>query len=230
VKYFADAVKTGKGYRSAVQELATCYQKLGMNKELQKLIEEHAAALEMSASLLSFHIGMLISRGNFDQAEAATQRLAAMPDDDGRSTVRRAQLLMMKQDFRQAEKLLSALLARGVGAPVEARRFRAIAAARAGNFELARSDIEFVQSRTGRGETAQRLLVHYELARRNFKKAEELLTALGTKSVHDDALRARILEEWSTDAGTPLTERERYRQEAVVLWARARDASAFDVE
>ena len=230
VPFLKAAVDLRKYDRSAVQELATCYQKLGMWKELAELVHDHKDVVERSASLLDFRIGTLLAGGRISDAEAAIQRLQNLPQDEGRSAIRKAQIMMQRDDdFLGAEVLLTTLVERKVGNPVNVRRWRAMAAAQAKHFELARQDINFINARSGRRAIADRLEAYFALAKGDYDGAEAALSRLG-KSAQDDLLRARILEARAADAKTPLSDRERLRTEASVLRVRNKSGTEFDFD
>lgn len=201
--FLKDALAIRKYDRVIVQEIATCYQKLGMQSELLELVREHNDVVERSASLLDFKIGTLVASGQIRDAEAAIRRLRSLGEDEGRATIRQAQILIQRdRNFEQAEKLLTNLLASKVGQVVTVRRWRAMAAAGAGHLELARQDIEFIRGRSGRQAIAQRLEVYYALANSEYERAENILAAL-PQSASNNLLKARILEARIADVRTP---------------------------
>lgn len=228
VGFLRMAVATKKYTRSAVQELSVCYQKLGMHRELAELVQAHDDVVERSASLLDFKIGTLIASGQIRVAEEAIRRLQFLPQDDGRSVMRRAQIMMQRDgNFRDAERSLTWLVDNKIGRPVTVRRFRAMAALRAGHFDLARQDIQFIRARPSNRSTAQRLEVYFALAKSDYDAAEQAYAQLPHS---DDVLRARILEARASDVHTPLSEREALRAQAAVLRAKNKLLTEFDFD
>jgi hypothetical protein len=230
VPYLKDAVDMRRWDRASVQELAVCYQKLGMPDAISRLVEEHDRVVYSSASLLDFKIGALIAAGKMREAETAIEKLKLLPEDEGRAAVRQAQILIQRDhDPKAAIDILSGLVDKRIGNAVTVRRFRAIAAANAGNFQLARRDIDFIRGRPGRQETAQRLEVYYGLANHDYAQARKLLEGL-RDSEHDGLLMARILEAEAADPNTPLANRKRLRDSALEIRARNQNRSEFEFD
>lgn len=230
IPFLKEAVASSRSGRASVQELAVCYQKLGMPDALSKLVKEHERVVESSASLLDFKIGALIASGQMRDAEAALRRLRLLPDDEGRSATRQAQIRLQRDhDPTGAIVILTDLVNRRVGNAVTIRRWRAIAAANAGDLRLARTDIDFIRARPGRQETAQRLEVYYALAQHDYTSAKGILEGL-RNTPSDDLLRARVLEAESADSSTSLPDRQRLREQALGLRARNQSRSEFDFD
>jgi hypothetical protein len=230
IPYLRDAMVTRRLSRSAVQELALCFQKLGMRTELAHLVREHEHLVAKSASLLDFKIGLLLSEKRDQEAEKEIVRLRSLPDDEGRSTMRQAQLLFQRDNNpEEAEVLLSNLIQHDVGDPVRARRWRAMTAAAAKHPELARRDIEFIRARQGRQGLADRLDIYFALAQHDYVAAEKAAEKLG-HSASDELLRARLLEARAGDNQTPLADREVLRVRAAELRIGNRHFSEFDFD
>lgn len=226
---FKTALQDKKYRRSTVQELANCYQKLDMRRELGELVSTHSDMVEKSAALFDFKVATLLAENRIPEAEGAIRRLRAMPDDNGRSVCNQARLLMQRdRSYEEAENILTDIIDKRIGDPVAARRWRAIAAANAGHFSVARQDIEFIRTRTGRQQIAERLDVYFFTTQRDYDRADLLLSQL-RDSAHDGRLRARILEARASDVRTPLAERERLRVQAAELRARNQLMSEYDV-
>jgi tetratricopeptide (TPR) repeat protein len=227
IPHLKEAARLRKYDHSAIQELANCYQKLGMVKELAVLVNEHKDMVERSASLLDFRVNLLIGSGKLLEAESAIERLARMPEDQGRSTRSTARILIQKNDFAGAKRILTHLLNNAIGNAVAARRWRAIAAARDGDFELARQDINFIKALPGRELLVDRLEFHFALAKRDEKSAESILGRIGNRD-SGDSLQIRILEYRANDITRPLHEREGAKHEAAVL--RAKNKGELDAD
>lgn len=219
IPFLKDAIKTKKFLKSAVQELATCFKKLGERRELAGLVYEYRDVVDNSASLLDFRIGTLIAGQRIDEARAGIRKLRTLPDDQGRATTREAQILIQERKYQDAEDLLSGLVNSRTGNAVSVRRWRAIAAANAGHLDLARNDVEFIRRRPGRQETASRLDIYIAIAEGKLDRAEELFGKL-EHSARDDLLEMRILEARANDITLPLTKREEFRDKAVVMRAK----------
>jgi tetratricopeptide (TPR) repeat protein len=227
--FLEQARQSKKMDRSALQETATCYQRLGKWRELRELIDHNKNLVNDSVSMLDFYIGVLISYKRFQEAESAIRRLRAFPDEDGRSTIREARLMMQRdRKFAQAKELLSSLVAKGVGNLSEVRRWRAMAAAYSGDFVLSRQDIEFLRSRQGRERTAQLLDVHLALASKDHELAQQLFDKIQMKFTQDEHLRMRILDVRASDPRINLAERNRLKAEIGSL--RAHFDNTGDIE
>ncbi len=227
--FFKSALAGKKYRRSTVQELANCYQRLDMRRELAELVSDHGDMVEQSAALFDFRVEALIIEDRMGEAEAAIRKLRAMPDDNGRSTCRQAQILMQRDhNYNEAEQILSRLIDKKIGDPVTARRWRAIAAANANHFALARQDIEFIRGRAGRQQVAERLDVYFALTQKDYDLADRRFSEL-RDSAHDGRLKARILEARAADPRTPLAEKERLRTQVAELRARNQFVSEYDV-
>jgi len=228
VPHLRRAMSIRKNDRSTVQELATCYQKLGMRAELAKLVEQHERVVERSVSLMNFKIGLLLSNGKIWEAEDSIRRLQAMQGEDGRATIRRAQILIQRDsNFEGAERLLTGLIETKVGNPVTVLRWRAIAAANAGHAALARQDIEFIRARPGRQPLAQRLDVYFALAQNDVDGAERATAKLG-HSASDELLRARTLEARANAIQTSLSQKQQLMAEVAELRAKNKSTTIFD--
>lgn len=227
--FLKEALATKKYFRSTVQECATCYQKLGQQRELAELVKKYRTHVEDSVPLLDFYIGMLIAAGQLDEAIAAIRRLRSLHDNEGRASIRQAQILIQQRNPTEAEKFLSDLIERRIGNPVTARRWRAIAAANCGHFAVARRDIEYIRARAGRQATAQRLDVYYAIREGDYERAEKLFTAL-PNAANEIVLKTRILEARAADVRTSLAEKERLRNDAAILRRQNQIVGEYDFE
>lgn len=229
IPHLKTALSDRKYRRSTVQELANCYQKMEMRHELAELVSAHEDMVEKSAALFDFHVGALLAENRLPEAQGAIRRLRTMPDDNGRSVCNEARLLMQRDHkYTEAEQILTEIIDKRIGDPVAIRRWRAIAAANAKHFAIARQDIEFIRSRTGRQQIAERLDVYFFLTQGDYDRADRLFSQL-RDSAHDGRLQARILEARANDVRTPLAERERLRAQAAELRARNELMSEYDV-
>ncbi|MBS0245610.1 MAG: TIR domain-containing protein [Proteobacteria bacterium] len=227
--YLKEALAARKYIRSTVQECATCYQKLGQQRELAELVDKYRSLVEDNVPLLDFHIGTLIAGGKIDEAQAAIRRLRSLADNEGRAIIRQAQIFIQQHNPAAAEAVLTDLIQRREGNPVTARRWRAIAAMNLGNFANARRDIEYIRGRTGRQSTALRLDVYYAIADGDYDRAERLFSQLPNAS-NESILKMRILSAKAGDVRTSLAEKERLRGEAGVLRRQNRLLGEYDFD
>ena len=77
-----------------------------------------------------FQIGVDLARNDLMAAEAAIHGLRRMPDDNGKSDIRMAQLLMKRQNYKHAKELLTHLLGGDGADNIRVRSIRAVCAAR----------------------------------------------------------------------------------------------------
>jgi tetratricopeptide (TPR) repeat protein len=103
IPFLREAVRQGKGLRSAVHELALCYKREGNFDELKELLDDHAHIVSDSAFFLDFQIGLDVSAGRFSEAESKIERLGRLSDDNGRSGYRAAQLLERRLHHKEAK-------------------------------------------------------------------------------------------------------------------------------
>jgi tetratricopeptide (TPR) repeat protein len=224
-----EAIATKKNLRYSVQELATVFQKLGRADDLAELVSEHRSLVESSAVLLDFYIGTLIADNRFREAETALNRLAELPQDEGRSTIRKAQILSQRDNrHTDALELLTGLVQAGHADGSQVRRWRALIAAYANDIGTAERDIRYLETKAGQEDTARRLRVHLSLAQGDYAKAEEVFKSLDQSSASNQILQARILELKAGDASIALSVRGQARERARKIRGGARSASSFE--
>ena len=194
IEMLLEAVRDNKFNRSAVHELALAYKKSGCLNELRKLLTEHGNLIHDSAMFADFQIGIDLARGDLPAAEAGIENLRRIPDDDGRSGIRAAQLLMRRQQYDLAKEALNQLLSAHQGNTLRTRSIRAICAARDGDFDLARKDIDFVKRFPGWQAAGSRLDANLLVEQRLAAEARALLDQLPSKGAEDWLLYARALE------------------------------------
>ncbi|MGD0104306.1 MAG: hypothetical protein ABSC06_09740 [Rhodopila sp.] len=202
IEVLVEAVRDNKLNRSAVHELALAYKKSGCLNELRKLLSEHNSRIHDSAMFADFQIGIDLTRGDLTAAEAGIENLRRMPDDDGRAGFRAAQLLMRRQQYRSAKEVLNQLLDACQGSSLRVRSLRAICAARDGDFDLARKDIDFVKKFPAWQAAGSRLDASLLVEQKRTVEARALLDRLSNKGAEDWLLYARALE---VEANLPQT-------------------------
>ena len=123
----------------------------------------------------------------------ASENLRMLPDDEGRSDIRAAQLLMRHHQYQRAKEVLTQLLGHQ-GNTLRIRSLRATCAARGGDFALARKDIDFVKSFPAWQAVGSRLEANLLVEQKRPVEARTLLNHLSTKGAEDWLLYARTLE------------------------------------
>lgn len=213
------AVEESKFNRAALHELALSYLRSNNHAELSKLLERNKRFVTDSAMLTDFQIGLDLAHNALGKVEAGIRRLRALSDDDGRSSRREAQLLMKRDEYEPAKRILSELIDKRLGSRFMLRSLRAVAAARSGDFRTAARDIEFIKSVPGRGEVATRLQAELFAARDELEQADALLSTLKTLRPQDHILRARIFDLKAERPGTGLAARQELKRKAAELRA-----------
>ncbi|ESZ06343.1 hypothetical protein X735_31480 [Mesorhizobium sp. L2C085B000] len=202
VSLLRQAVAERKNNRAAVHELALAYKKSGQTEPLRLLLQEYGNLLNDSAMFADFQIGIDLARGDIAAAERGITNLQRLPDDEGRSDVRRAQVLIRRQQYRSAKALLTNLLEGQVRNGFRIRSLRAFTAAKDRDFHLARRDVEFIKSIPGRGRAALRLEIGVLAEEGNVDDAQAKLNTLTEWTPEDWLLQARI---WEVAAEKPST-------------------------
>jgi hypothetical protein len=229
IPQYREALRIGKNERYALQELATVLSQLGRTNDLATLLRENDNMVGDSAVLLDFKIGFLISEGDIRGAEVTIDQLSNLPQDDGRSVIRSAQILSKRDgNHGRAFALVNELVLSGIGDQVRARRWRGLFAALAHETEVAKRDIAFLGGLQGQEQTTQRLKVYAALAENRIPEAEREVAKLDNLSVQNRGLRAHVLERTADMSGVPLAERTKLREEAATLRAQAK-GSDIDV-
>jgi hypothetical protein len=141
-------------------------------------------------------------------------------------------MLLMKRDhdFSGAMGLLTDLLKKNTRGQSAVRKLRAIAAAEGGFFDVAAQDIEFLKLRQGGGDAALRIEARILNRRGQYAAAEEKLNILKSSTVHDELLRARILDNRAADIQTPLAERATLHERVREIRTRYPTVNEFDVD
>ncbi len=231
VPEYRKSIEIGKWIRSSIQELALCYRRLGQMSELRALIEQHRDVVEDSAILLETLAGIFLAESKFDDAEATVNKLRSVPDDDGRSGRRKAQIMMRRdKDYCGAVSVLSKLILEGVGHIGYHKSTRAIAAAYAGLNDMARDDITYVRSKMENGaEISRRLNAHLLLAQGDYAAAYRELESVKQETVMDRMLIARIHEAKANDPTTTPDERVTLIRVAEDIRGRANATTELDI-
>lgn len=220
IKSLKTALEGNKYYRSALHELALSYHRDNRIDDLKDLLERQGSKVRDSAMLTDFQIGLDLARNQGMKVEAGIKRLRAMPDDDGRSDRREAQLLMKQGLHSKAVDVLSGLIERRSGSRFMLRTLRAKAASWAGDYRTAQRDIEFVRGLPGREGVALRLESELKAAQGEYPAAEALLSTVTQMRAQDQLLLARIFELKSEAPSTGFAARQTYRNKALELRAR----------
>jgi tetratricopeptide (TPR) repeat protein len=222
------AVRDNKFNRSAVHELALSYKKSGRLNDLRKLLDTHRNLIRDSAMFADFQIGVDLARGDLQAAQIGIENLRRMPDDEGRSDIRVAQLLMRREQYRAAKDSLTNLLGYNQGNTLRIRSIRAICAARDHDFDLARKDIDFIKKTSAWHTAGSRLEASLLVEQRRPGEARKLLEQIPRKSAEDWLLYAHALE---VEADLPETTiRERQELKARVAELRSEHSFSFEYD
>ncbi|MBI1981147.1 MAG: hypothetical protein HYS63_06295, partial [Methylocystis sp.] len=218
---FLEAKKAKKYKGSVVGELADCYKLLGKWSELRELIKEQESYLDKNPNLLDIYAGMLIAERKWLEAEKIIRRLESLPRNDGRAECRRASMLMQKEgDFKSAADSLTRILTTVSRGRDNVRRLRALAATYSGDLKTARSDVDYLRSRSDGPYSVRRIETAILLKEQRFDEALEHWSRFSNPNAADYLLKARLLEAKGNNALIPISERERLKEEAVMLRAR----------
>ncbi|MGJ4897690.1 TIR domain-containing protein [Bradyrhizobium oligotrophicum] len=194
IELLIEAARDKKLNRSAVHELALAYKKSGRLADLRKLLRNNSDLIRDSAMFADFQIGVDLARNDFAAAEAAIRGLRQMPDDNGQSDIRMAQLLMKKQNFKAALEILNHLLTTESVDSIRVRSIRAVCAAKHGKYDVARRDIDFVKSFPGSSDAVVSLDASLLIEQKRPKDARQLLDKLPEKGPEEWILYAKALE------------------------------------
>ena len=217
IEMLVESVRLNKLNRSAVHELALAYKKSGHLNELRKLLSEHGNLIHDSAMFADFQIGVDLARGDLPAAEAGIENLRRLPDDDGRSGIRVAQLLMRRQQYSLAKEELNRLLGTNQGNTLRIRSIRAICAARDGDFDLARKDFAFVKRFPAWQTAGSRLEAGLLVEQGKPIEARTLLDQLPRKGAEDWLLYARALEVEADLPQTTINDRQELKRRAAEI-------------
>lgn len=230
IPFLLKAREVRKYMKQVVGDLGRCYQRLGMWKELHKLVEDQAEHIGRNAVLLDVRIGMLIAQGQFDEAHRLIRTLRTLPRQEVIADGRTAMLRMRRDhDYKGAQEMLTDLLQRGSGGQTYIRKLRAFAAAAAGDFRMAREDADFLRSRIG-NRGVHSIEARIKLSQGDFDGAERELAKTGPLTAQDELLRARILDARANDISTPFGDRDRLKREADEIRFRNRTLDEYEVE
>jgi tetratricopeptide (TPR) repeat protein len=217
------AREAGKYLSRVNSDLAICYHRLGMWKELEELLVAEQKYVDRNPVLLDVKIGGLIAKRDFNQAEIAIRNLRILPYEDGRADSRSAIILMQRdRNYAGAQQLLTLLLSRKTGGHVAVRRLRAIAAASAGDFDTARADAAVLKPTRGGRDMAIRIEARIKMGHKSYDEALAELEKLSLRTAQDELLHARILENKASDLLTPISERDALRTEAAQIRSKFR--------
>jgi tetratricopeptide (TPR) repeat protein len=228
IEMLVEATRSKKFNRSAVHELALAYKKSNRLPELRSLLDKHRELIRDSAMFADFQIGVDLARGDLPAADSGIQHLRAMPDDNGLSDVRSAQLLMRRQQYEPAKDALTRLIGDNSGDNLRLRSIRAVCAARSGDFSLARKDIDFVSRFPAWINASVILQASLLIEQRQPKEARVLLDKLSNKGAEEWILYARALEVESDLPETLLVDRSELKRRATEL--RALNNFAFEYD
>jgi hypothetical protein len=229
ISLLLEARQVRKYMGRVIGELAACYQRLGMWRELQQLVQEEDRYIGRNAVLLNVRIGMYIAQNAFDLAQKDIRVLEKLPRQQAMVDARTAMILMRKdQDFSGAQQLLTRRLQQGTSL-LTVRRLRAIAAAFAGDVVTARGDADFLKARL-RNYTGHDIEARIKLTQKDYDGAIHEIKAGGTGGFQDELLMARILDAKSQDILTPFGQREELQREASRLRSRHRMLDEYEVD
>ncbi|CAH0144384.1 Beta-barrel assembly-enhancing protease [Agrobacterium fabrum] len=225
-----ESVRERKYYRSAIHELALCFKRTGAMDSLKSLLEEHGAVVGDSAMFADFQIGIDLARGNLQVAESSIEALRKMPEDEGKSDLRLAQLLLKRQQFKPAIRLLSTILNNGKRSSFHARCLRAVSAAKDGDFQLATSDVEFLKGLPGRANAVLRIEAAVLAEKGQLDDAEMLLDQVTNPGPPDLLQRARVKELRANRPDTSFIDRKKLLDEANEIRAQHRTFLEYDLD
>lgn len=215
-----EAVEEDKKNRAAIHELALCYMRSDQHGDLSKLLDRNKKLVLDSGMLTDFQIGLDLAHGSLEKVEAGIRHLRALPDNDGRSMRREAQLSMKRGEYSLAKSILTDLIEGRQGSRFMLRSLRAVAAAWSGDFRTAARDVEFIKGVPGRGEAATRLQAELFAAKGELEQAEALLSTLKVMRPQDHLLRAKIFDLKADRVGTGFAERQELKRRGAELRAK----------
>lgn len=227
IRYLEEAIRHRKYGRSALHELALSYYHGGKSEKLQELLTKRGDTLMDSAIFLDLSIVIQLREGNLLDLPAKIRRLRSMPDEEGRADLREAQLMMRHGRFPDAKDFLTRLIEQSTGGSFHLRTLRTMAAIRAGDYALAKRDIDFIRSLPGREDIAQRLLVDFNLQQGWVDDAEKAQRSVEPWTTDDWRKFALILEAKAARA-TGLNERDALLEEAAGIHSEYGKAWEFE--
>lgn len=212
--------------KAAVHELALCYRRLRKSRELEALLKEHGDAVRDSPIFLDFMIGLNISRGELSSVPLAIERLRVMDESPDRANLRYAQYLMRRGNNKGAAEYLSHILETDGRGGRRLRALRSIATARAGNYKIARADLEMLRALPGYEAQAASIETQILFAEGKLREALDLSFRNPPEEPGDWLVRASILEALANSSDASLPDGNLMRNEA----AEIRAEYASDVE
>jgi len=230
IQMLKESLRDKKLDRSAVHELALSYKKSGRLSDLRTLLKEHGNLIRDSAMFADFQIGVDLARGDLRAAQKGIDNLRRLPDDDGRSDIRAAQLSMRHQRFGLAKQELSRLLSVSPVNALRIRSLRAICAVHDGDFGLVRKDIEFIKLLPAGQAAASRLEATLLVAQKRTEEARTLLDQLTNRGPEDWLLYARALEVESDLPQTGIDDRNELKRRATQIRLKHNFALEYDFE
>jgi hypothetical protein len=228
IDLLVEATKDKKQNRSAVHELALAYKRSGRLHELRKLLSRHQELIRDSAMFADFQISVDLARNDLTAAEQAINNLRRMPDDNGQSDIRLAQLLMKRQNYKPAKELLTRLIGGDGGDNIRIRSIRAVCAARGGDFDMAKKDIDFVKEFPAWNDAAAHLEASLLIEQRRPAEARAALDKIPNKGPEEWILYARALDAEAELPDTLLTDSQEFRRRAAELRAEYNFALEYD--
>ncbi len=229
IEFLVEAVRDDRKFnRSAVHELALAYKKSSRLNDLRKLLADYGGLIADSALFADFQIGIDLARSDLVAAEAGIERLRLLPDDDGKSDIRFAQLLMRRRQYMGAKDLLNMLLENTQGNRLRLRSLRATCAAYDRDFDLARRDIEFIRNFPSWQNVAVRLEATLLVEQNQPIAARKIIDGLSQKSAEDLILYARALDVQADLPETTIPERQELHTQATKLREQNNFALEYD--
>lgn len=213
-------VEHNRHNRSAVHELALCYRRMRMNKELEGLLKDHGNLVDDSAMFLDFMIGLKIARGDLQSVPDAVRRLRIMDDGQSRADIRWAQYLLKSGQPKESKVFLTGVIEHEGRGNRRVRSQRAISAARAGDTKLAREDLAYIRSLPNTQYQAAGLEMQILMAEGQPGKALDLSKQYSPQEPGDWLLRASILDAVAVMPVTGLSDAAAFRQEASEIRAK----------
>jgi tetratricopeptide (TPR) repeat protein len=230
VSFLTVALKERKYNRSAAQELALCYAKLKRSGDLTKLITENEKVISDSALISDIRIGLALAKGDVETADKEIEILRRNPNDDGRSDIREAQMMIRRQAYRQAKDFLTGLLTKHTKGVFRLRMHRGVAAAKSGDFPLARDDLLFIKRLSDRALAQLQLETTILNEEGNVDAAQLKMNEIVTMGESDPLLQADIWERKANLPTTTISMRAKLVDDAQRLRVESRNVVDLDFE
>lgn len=207
-------VENNRHNKAAVHELALCYRRQRKWNELETLLKEHGDAVNDSPVFLDFNIGLGIARGNLDAIPSAITRLRRLDSNQNRADLRHGQYLQKQGAHRAAKEFLNQVINQNGRGNLRLRALRAIAAAKSGDFSLARSDLLFFKGLPDQDGRALSLEAQILLSEGRPREALKVIDPHSPQEPGDWLLRASILEAIADHPDTLAIDRVRFQDNA----------------